>query len=131
MALRADSSSCRLLMRVKGVSLNAFAFAVEIYFARCAAACIRFRTPDIVKNSRINRVDKQFDFRFLILDSRKWISVHRLTLHPLQSKIQNPKSKMEMVMQRMKDRRERLMAHIPAGAAIFPAAPTAIRNNDV
>src|SRR5205085_11795229 len=38
---------------------------------------------------------------------------------------------METVMQRTKERRERLMARIPGGAAIFPAAPTAIRNNDV
>ncbi|HEY9231434.1 MAG TPA: aminopeptidase P N-terminal domain-containing protein [Blastocatellia bacterium] len=34
-------------------------------------------------------------------------------------------------MQQMKERRERLMARIPQGAAIFPAAPAAIRNNDV
>jgi len=34
-------------------------------------------------------------------------------------------------MQQMKERRERLMARISNGAAIFPAAPTAIRNNDV
>jgi len=34
-------------------------------------------------------------------------------------------------MQAMKERRERLMARIPQGAAIFPAAPAAIRNNDV
>ncbi|MFL6273888.1 MAG: aminopeptidase P N-terminal domain-containing protein [Blastocatellia bacterium] len=34
-------------------------------------------------------------------------------------------------MQAMKERRERLMARIPQGAAIFPAAPPAIRNNDV
>ncbi|MEN3330883.1 MAG: Xaa-Pro aminopeptidase [Blastocatellia bacterium] len=33
--------------------------------------------------------------------------------------------------QRTKERREQLMARIPTGAAIFPAAPTAIRNNDV
>jgi Xaa-Pro aminopeptidase len=38
---------------------------------------------------------------------------------------------METVMQRTKERREQLMARIPGGAAIFPAAPTAIRNNDV
>src|SRR2546423_15721556 len=38
---------------------------------------------------------------------------------------------MEMPMQQMKERRERLMARIPQGAAIFPAAPAAIRNNDV
>ena len=34
-------------------------------------------------------------------------------------------------IQQMKERRERLMARIAGGAAIFPAAPTAIRNNDV
>ncbi|HJQ23161.1 MAG TPA: aminopeptidase P N-terminal domain-containing protein [Blastocatellia bacterium] len=34
-------------------------------------------------------------------------------------------------MQQMKKRREQLMARIPGGAAIFPAAPAAIRNNDV
>jgi Xaa-Pro aminopeptidase len=33
--------------------------------------------------------------------------------------------------QRTKERRERLMARIAGGAAIFPAAATAIRNNDV
>jgi len=38
---------------------------------------------------------------------------------------------MEMLMQAMKERREQLMARIPQGAAIFPAAPAAIRNNDV
>jgi Xaa-Pro aminopeptidase len=34
-------------------------------------------------------------------------------------------------MQQMRERRERLMERLPNGAAIFPAAPTAIRNNDV
>ncbi len=33
--------------------------------------------------------------------------------------------------QRLEERRERLMARIKGGAAIFPAAPAAIRNNDV
>src|SRR5205085_10583746 len=34
-------------------------------------------------------------------------------------------------MQRIKERREQLMARIAGGAAIFPAAPPAIRNSDV
>ncbi|HKQ04178.1 MAG TPA: aminopeptidase P N-terminal domain-containing protein [Blastocatellia bacterium] len=34
-------------------------------------------------------------------------------------------------MQAMKERREQLMARLQRGAAIFPAAPAAIRNNDV
>jgi Xaa-Pro aminopeptidase len=34
-------------------------------------------------------------------------------------------------MQQTKERREQLMARIAQGAAIFPAAPAAIRNNDV
>jgi hypothetical protein len=55
-------------MTVKGVSLNSFAFAVEINFARRPTACTEFHALDIVKNSRINRVDKQFDFGFWILD---------------------------------------------------------------
>src|SRR5581483_3984563 len=62
MAFTASSASCRLLTRVKGVSFNSSAFAVEIAGARRPIACARFRAPDIVKNSRINRVDNQFDY---------------------------------------------------------------------
>jgi hypothetical protein len=47
---------------VKGVSLNSSAFAVENLFALLPAACGNFHALDIVKNSRTNRVDKQFDF---------------------------------------------------------------------
>jgi hypothetical protein len=62
MAANAASAVCLSVTSVKGVSLYSSAFAVKNPFALLPAACGNFRAPDIVKNSRTNRVDKQFDF---------------------------------------------------------------------
>src|SRR5205085_5125279 len=106
MVCNAASAACLLVTRVKGVSLNSSAFAAKIRGALPPPACGKFHALDIVKNSRTNRVDKQFDFGWmLIMDAA--------------------------TRQQTQERREQLMARIKGGAAIFPAAPAAVRNHDV